>query len=156
MGDIMFRTAAIVAGMGLYVLLSITDWMLTFALLRLEPGAWESNPVAAACLDRYGWDGLAIYKASATLVFLTAVSLIAWRRPKVAGGVIAVSCGLLLAVTTYTHELIREVHNLQKVYGTVEVIGIPRHYTESTLPTPKSCPFPTSGTTKVASAEQPR
>src|SRR5262249_54705050 len=107
----MFRTAAIVVGMGLYVLLSITDWMLTFALLRLEPGAWESNPLAAACLNRYGWDGLAIYKASAVVVFLTAVTLIALRRPKVAGGVIAVSCSLLLAVTTYTHELIREVHS---------------------------------------------
>lgn len=141
----MYRKVAIGVGMCLFVVLNITDWMLTFALLRIEPTATESNPVAAVCLKRYGWDGLAIYKACAMVVFLSAVILIARRRPKVAGRVLVFACSALLAVTVYTHELICETHRLRKEYGLGEEIPSPAsRYSKSSLPTPKNCPFPTA------------
>ncbi len=77
----------------------------------------KSNPLASACLDRYGWDGLAIYKACATIVFLITVTFIAFRRPKLAGGVLAVSCGLVFAVTIYSHEMIREIHRERQAFN---------------------------------------
>ena len=53
------------AGLALYAVLSVADLGLTAALLRANGGAYESNPVAAACLERHGWNGLAAYKAEA-------------------------------------------------------------------------------------------
>ena len=76
------------AGLGLYALLSVADWMLTFALLRIHPGAVESNPLAAACLDLHGWRGLALYKLGGVLVFAAAAVLILRRRPAIAAGVV--------------------------------------------------------------------
>jgi hypothetical protein len=101
---------AIWLGLGLYALLSAADWTLTFALLRAHPGAFESNPVAAACLERHGWGGLALYKAGGVLMFVGAVYLLARRRPVVAAGVVGVGCAALLSVVTYTHGLICEAH----------------------------------------------
>jgi hypothetical protein len=105
---------AIWPGLGLYVLLSAADWVLTYALLRLHPGAFESNPLAAACLERHGWGGLALYKAGGVLVFLGAVYLLARRRPAVAAGVVGVGCAVLLSVATYTHGLICDESRAQR------------------------------------------
>jgi hypothetical protein len=101
-------------GLGLYVLLSAADWLLTFALLRLDPGAFESNPLAAACLERYGWGGLALYKAGGVLMFGGVVYLLARRRPAVAAGVVALGCAVLLSVTIYTHGLVRDEYRAQR------------------------------------------
>jgi hypothetical protein len=151
----MFAKLAIGGGMGLFALLSAADWALTFALLRLEPGASEGNPVAAACLERYGWDGLALYKFGATAVVLGCVWLLARRRTAVAAGVLAFSCGALLAVTTYTHELIRETHSEHQRYK-IAVEYPPREAcpSEGILPAPERCPFPTAA--DVARSELPR
>ena len=74
-----------------------------------------------ACeMEEGGWDGLAVYKALATLIFLSAIMLLARRSPKVAGNVLVLACGVLLAVTMYTHELIRETHSARKEYGLEE------------------------------------
>jgi hypothetical protein len=102
----------LVVGLGLafYALLSATDWVMTFALLRLHPGAVEANPLAAACLEQYGWDGLALYKTGGVLVFVGAVVLLTRRRPAIAVGVVALGCAALLAVTIYTHGLLCEAH----------------------------------------------
>lgn len=97
-------------GLGLYALLSATDWMMTFALLRLHPGAFEANPLAAACLERHGWNGLALYKAGGVLVFVAPVVLLIRRRPSVAAAVVAGGCAVLLFVTVYTHGLIRDAY----------------------------------------------
>ena len=102
--------SAVWIGLGVYALLSATDWVMTFALLRAHPGAVEANPLAAACLERYGWDGLALYKTAGVLVFVGAVALLVRRRPAVAAVVTAGACAVLLAVTTYTHGLLREAH----------------------------------------------
>jgi hypothetical protein len=104
----MFLKLAVWMGLGVYALLSATDWFLTFTLLRSAPTAIEANPLAAACLEQYGWDGLALYKFGGVVVVLGAVVLIARRRPAVAAGVLALGCSVLLSVAVYTHGLIRE------------------------------------------------
>lgn len=96
------------AGLGLYCLLSAGDWLLTFALLQLNGSAYESNPVAAACLEQHGWRGLALYKAAGVSVFLGAVYLLIRRRPAVGAVVVTLGCAVLLSVTTYSHKLIVE------------------------------------------------
>jgi hypothetical protein len=101
---------AVWLGLVFYTFLSVTDWMMTHALLRMHPGAVESNPLASACLELYGWNGLAFYKVGGVLVFVGAVFLLARRRPAVAAGVVAFGCAVLLWVTSYTHTLICEAH----------------------------------------------
>ena len=97
-------------GLGLYAVLSVADWMLTFSLLRAHPGAVESNPLAAACLEQHGWRGLALFKLGGVAAFAAAVALIIRRRPAVAAGVVAFGCGALLWVTTYSHGLLCQAH----------------------------------------------
>ena len=104
----MFLKFAVWTGVGVYALLSATDWLLTFSLLRAYPTAIEANPLAAACLEQYGWNGLALYKFGGVVGFVGAVFLLARRRPSVAAGVVAVGCAVLLTVTVYTHSLICE------------------------------------------------
>jgi hypothetical protein len=93
-------------GLGLFALLSATDWLLTFALLRGQPDAFEANPLAAACLERYGWVGLGFYKLAGVVVVIASVILLLRRQPPVAAGVVALGCAVLLCVTVYTHQLI--------------------------------------------------
>lgn len=97
-------------GLGVYALLSAADLLLTFTLLRVNVFAYESNPAAAACLRHHGWGGLALFKAGGVLLFTGAVVLLlVRRRPGVAAGVVTFGCATLLAVTFYSHGLIREV-----------------------------------------------
>lgn len=96
-------------GLGVYCILSVVDYVFTFALIHLSGGtAYESNPVAAACLERHGWNGLAAFKVGGVCVFVVAVGLLASRRPQIAAGVAALGCAVLLTVTTYSHRLIVE------------------------------------------------
>jgi hypothetical protein len=97
-----------VVGLGVYALLSAADLVLTFALLRLTGEAYEANPAAAACLEQHGWSGLAAFKAGGVLLFAGAVYLLVRRRPRVAASVVTLGCGVLLAVTCYSHDLIRQ------------------------------------------------
>ena len=98
-------------GLGLYALLSATDWVFTFAARPCgHPVRVEANPVAAACLERYGWAGLAIFKAAGVLVFVAAVLTILRRRPSVATVVTTGACAVLLSVVVYTHGLLCESH----------------------------------------------
>jgi uncharacterized protein DUF5658 len=93
-------------GFAVYAFLSAVDLKLTAALLHANPGAYESNPFAAACLERHGWDGLAAYKIAGVVAFAGALCLLARRRPKAAAGVVTFGCAVLLAVTTYSHGLL--------------------------------------------------
>lgn len=97
-------------GLGLYALLSVADFQLTSALLRANDGAYESNPVAAACLEQHGWDGLAVYKFAGVLVFAAALFLLIRHNPKAGAGVVTLGCVVLLSVTTYSQELLLDAH----------------------------------------------
>lgn len=101
---------AVWMGLGVYVLLSVTDWVMTSTLLRAHPGAVEANPLAAACLKHFGWNGLALFKAVGVLVFVGSLLYVATRRPVVAGLVAVGGCAVLLAVTIYSHGLLVETH----------------------------------------------
>lgn len=97
-------------GLAFYAFLSVLDWLLTFALLRLHPGAVESNPLAAEWLSRFGWHGLALYKIAGVLVFFAAVVLILRRKPSVAAVVVTCGCATLVWVTIYSHGLVCQAH----------------------------------------------
>ena len=111
---------AVWMGLGLYSLLSVTDWVMTFALLRLSPEAFEANPFASACLERHGWGGLALYKAGGVLVFVGSVFLISRRRPAVAMGTVTFGCAVLLSVAFYSHQLICQASREAKMLAAME------------------------------------
>jgi hypothetical protein len=106
---------AVWMGLGLYALLSATDWLMTFALLRMYPDAVETNPLASACLEQYGWNGLALYKFGGVAVVFGAVILLARRRRSIALGVVALGCAVLLGVIVYSHSLICESYHEAQV-----------------------------------------
>ena len=96
------------AGLGLYAALSVADLLFTHRLLTANELAYESNPVAGVWLEQYGWAGLAAFKAASVVVFAGALLIVVRRRPRVATGVVAAGCAVLLSVTTYSHGLIRQ------------------------------------------------
>jgi len=103
-------TTFCLVGIGMYGLLSIADFVLTFALIQTSGGlAYESNPVAAACLERHGWDGLAVFKIGGVVAFVGSVGLLTRYRPKVAAGLVVIGCAVLLGVTNYSHSMLGEV-----------------------------------------------
>jgi hypothetical protein len=104
----MFLKAYCWVGIGLYIVLSIADLTLTSALLRMNGAAYESNPAAAACLEHFGWPGLALYKLGGVSILVGAVYLLSRRRASVGAAVVTFACAVLLVVTTYTHSLILE------------------------------------------------
>ncbi|MFO0849341.1 MAG: hypothetical protein U0871_12425 [Gemmataceae bacterium] len=96
-----------VAGLAVFAALSATDFMQTFALVETTGGrVVEGNPVAAEWLDRYGWAGLAAFKAASVLVVCGVIFLLARHRPPAGALVTAVGCLALISVTTYSHNLL--------------------------------------------------
>lgn len=99
-------------GLGFYVALSVADFILTFALLKLSDGiAYESNPLAAACLDRHGWIGLAAFKAALVLVFVSTVGFVATRKKWVGAMLAIYGCSMLAGVVMYSQQLIGEARH---------------------------------------------
>jgi hypothetical protein len=95
------------AGLALFALLSLTDFVQTYALISDgEGGVYEANPVAGAWLERHGWGGLAAFKVGAVAVFIGAAALLLIRRPKAGAGVMALGCAALFLVTVYSSQLI--------------------------------------------------
>jgi hypothetical protein len=106
------------AGLVCYALLSAADYVLTSALIESSDGVvYESNPVAAALLDTHGWKGLAAFKIAGVLAFLLSVGILILKRPKLAVGLIAAGCAVLLSVTTYSHRLLEDVYRAQQDLG---------------------------------------
>jgi hypothetical protein len=105
-------------GLVCYALLSVVDYALTSALIEASDGVvYESNPVAAAFLDSHGWPGLAAFKIAGVLAFIAAVGVLSLRRPRLAAGLVAAGCAVLLSVTTYSHRLLGDVHSAQADLG---------------------------------------
>ncbi len=96
-------------GLGFYVALSVVDFILTFALLKLSDGiAYESNPIAAAFLEAHGWHGLAAFKAALVLVFVGTVGFVSTRKKWVGAALAVYGCAILSSVVVYSQELIGE------------------------------------------------
>ena len=94
----------------LFAALSLADLALTWFLLeRRGGGAYEQNPVAASCLARFGWAGLAAFKLGSVLLTVALVLTVARRRPRVAGRVLTFGCAALLAVLLYSGSLVARV-----------------------------------------------
>lgn len=92
-------------GLAAFAALSLTDFVLTFALILTKPGAYESNPVAAAWLEKYGWRGLAGFKSLSALVVLIALGMVCWKRPRFGAWAVLAACLAMLAVAVYSRDL---------------------------------------------------
>jgi hypothetical protein len=89
-----------------FVALGLTDFLQTYTLLNDSGGtAYESNPVAAAWLTGYGWQGLAVFKAVSVALVAGVVVVLARRRPKVGAAVALVGCAVDLWVVFHTRQL---------------------------------------------------
>jgi hypothetical protein len=87
----------------LFALLSVADLALTRRLLGAEDSAaYESNPVAAWWLARFGWVGLTGFKAATVLTAAGLVAVICRRRPRAGHRVLAFACAAVAAVVAYS------------------------------------------------------
>ena len=108
---VLVKTFCLLA-LGLYVALSIVDFIFTFALIQLSDGiAYESNPIAAACLDSHGWYGLAAFKTVGVLIFVTTVAMVTVRKRWVGAAVATFGCAVLFSVVCYSNQLIDETRH---------------------------------------------
>jgi hypothetical protein len=89
-----------------FVLLSVLDLLLTTWLLRAGGGqVYEANPLAAWWLGRFGWAGLAAFKAAAVLFAVAAFAALHWYRPDAARRVMTLTCAALALVVLYSASL---------------------------------------------------
>lgn len=122
-------------GLGFYVALSVADFALTFSLIEGSGGeAFEANPIAAVWLEEHGWTGLAAFKGAGVLVFLGTIALLVRRRPRVAAGLVALGCSVLIGVTTYSGQLMGKTDDpfpghgdVVTIYGPVEKTDLPAY-----------------------------
>lgn len=90
-----------------FAALSVTDFVQTYALIRHTNGTvYEANPVAAVWLDRFGWAGLAMFKAGTVAILMGAVALMARRSGRAAARVAALGCAALLFVSLHSRQLL--------------------------------------------------
>src|SRR6516164_11334440 len=86
-----------------FVLLSLADLTMTWALIRDGLGSvYESNPVAAWCLHRYGWAGMAVFKALMVLASGSLSEVISRSRPRTGGRVLVLGCIITASVVLYS------------------------------------------------------
>jgi Domain of unknown function (DUF5658) len=99
-------------GLMLFSILSGCDLIFTWLLLQWPNGKFqESNPIADAWLNRYGWSGLIAYKALAAVTFVIASLYIGHSQPRKADRLITTGCLLLAGVLAYSYYLIQvETH----------------------------------------------
>jgi hypothetical protein len=87
----------------LFLCLSLADLGLTWHLLsRADGRVYEGNPLARWWLVNYGWGGLTLFKLTMALFVVGVTLVIARQRPRTAGKVLVVSCGILAVVVLYS------------------------------------------------------
>ena len=90
----------------LYTLLSLADLMLTYALIQQGNGdVYESNPIAEAWLNSYGWTGLALYKLAIILIVATVAAFVSLSRPRTGGHILTFACLAVALVVGYSVHL---------------------------------------------------
>jgi hypothetical protein len=84
-------------------LLSLADLCLTWWLLRQSGGhVYESNPLAAHCLERHGWAGLALFKAATVFLGGGLLVVVCGYRPHTGGRALTLACAAVAAVVVYS------------------------------------------------------
>ena len=87
----------------LFVLLSLADLSMTWALIGDGLGSvYESNPVAAWCLQGYGWSGMAVFKAVMVLASGGLSEVVSRYRPRTGGRVLVLGCIVTASVVLYS------------------------------------------------------
>jgi uncharacterized protein DUF5658 len=99
------------AGLLAFAILSIGDLAFTWLLLNEVHSsvcvAFESNPLAAACLEQYGWHGLFFYKIAAMTLFAITALFIATYQPRKARVITHLGCLTVSGVLLYSWCLLR-------------------------------------------------
>jgi hypothetical protein len=92
--------------LALFGVLSLADLLLTQRLLLASGGqVYESNPLASAWLELYGWTGLAIFKTLAMGLVVGVALYISLHRPRAAGKVLGFACLVTGLVVVYSCHL---------------------------------------------------
>jgi hypothetical protein len=87
----------------LFLLLSLTDLLLTWALLHREDRRFdESNPVASWCLSAHGWEGVTAGKLGLVVLVGGLAVAIAYRRPHTGEMLLVFACGALSTVVMHS------------------------------------------------------
>jgi hypothetical protein len=94
-----------ITGLVVYVLLSLTDFVLTSRIIQKGVG-YESNPFAEAWLHRYGWAGLAVFKTLSAVAFGATVVVLSRHRPRTAGVLVTLGCVALLVVVGHSWRML--------------------------------------------------
>ena len=98
-------------GLVIFIVLSAIDLVQTWVLIQLSGGrVAEGNPIAERWLAQYDWPGLVFFKAGAVLAFAGAVVVLARYRPLTGALVVTFGCGVLIAVTLYSRQLVTRLH----------------------------------------------
>lgn len=96
----------------LFSLLSLADLGLTLHLLRQSGGrVYESNPVAGAWLDAFGWAGLVGFKVMMVLLVAGLCAVISRYRPAAGGRVLNLGClatGTVVAYSFFLSNLVNQ------------------------------------------------
>lgn len=93
----------------LFLVLSLSDFALTWFLLHQGGGAYESNPAAARCLERFGWSGLMAFKLATCAAFLAPIAVVARKNARTAERLLLFACCVLLVVVVYSGSLVPDV-----------------------------------------------
>jgi hypothetical protein len=94
----------------LFTALSLADLSLTAFLLQGGGvHTYESNPIAAWWLARFGWAGLTAFKMAVTLLVASLVLVVSRCRPRTGGSVLVFACTAVLAVVLYSACLVSYV-----------------------------------------------
>jgi hypothetical protein len=92
--------------LALYTLLSVADLGLTYALIQQGNGEiYESNPIAEAWLNSYGWTGLALYKLVIIVIVAAVAAFVSLSRPRTGGHILTFACLAVALVVAYSVHL---------------------------------------------------
>jgi len=86
----------------LFALLSAADFAFTWHLLARAGSHYEANPVANWWLGKFGWLGLAMFKALTVLTVASLVALVGSRKPAAARNLLRFGCAAVGVVVAYS------------------------------------------------------
>jgi hypothetical protein len=86
-----------------FAVLSVLDFLMTWVLLQRQGDeVFESNPIADWWLQRYGWVGLAIFKALCVFLAAGLFLVVVRYRPRTGVGALNCACAAVMLVVVYS------------------------------------------------------